>query len=181
MRLLVVVLFSGCAFHDGAAPGGGDATGATDATNVDGPNAGSDGGSNAPPFVPSHVGSGYYHPDAHDLSGVIGIDTSTQQLDLGSGLASPPTGVTFVNDGAGHAVLSVGAWTVDQPIKVTGTLPLVVVAAGAVEIDQVLDASAQNDSAGPGGGTVTQGTAGPNTDGDIDSGGGGGGFGTDGA
>jgi hypothetical protein len=132
---------------------------------------------------PSHVDPGTYHPSAPPLSHVIAIDTTALTLDLGSGPAVPPAGITFVDDGAGHAVLSVGTWTVDQNVRVTGAKSLVVVAAGAVAIDEVIDGSADHEVAGPGAATAGNGADGAfdAISGFYDSGGGGGGFGTAGA
>jgi len=175
-RALVVAVLSGCAFR-----GGTQGVGSADAAN--GSAADAPDGAMAPSFMPSHVDPGYYHPAASPLSGVIGIDTDSLELDLGSGLAPPPTGTAFADDGNGHAVLSVGAWTVDQDVRVTGTRSLVVVAAGAVAIAHTIDASAHNEVAGPGAATSGRGNDGSSAAGsdDVDNGGGGGGFGGAGA
>ena len=66
------------------------------------------------------------------------------------GLAKPPSGIAFVDDGSGHAVLSVGAWTVDHDVAVTGDKSLVVVAAGMVTVDHVVDGAASHEVGGPG-------------------------------
>jgi hypothetical protein len=77
----------------------------------------------APGFVPAHVDPGYWHPGAIDLSGVTTIDTSSLTIN-GS---PPPTGISFVA-ASGHAtdwaVLSVGGWSVGQPVTVTGARAL---------------------------------------------------------
>ncbi|MDB4964318.1 MAG: hypothetical protein JWN44_7, partial [Myxococcales bacterium] len=129
-------------------------------------------------FVPSHVDPGSFHPDATDLSGITTIDTTNLTLN-----GQPvPTGISFVPD-PGHAewaVLSVGGWNVDKNVRVTGTRSLVVVAARRIDVNAIIDASANLQAGGPGalaGGKGGDGTA----VGDNDSGGGGGGFGSAGA
>src|SRR5262249_38275743 len=94
-----------------------------------------------------------------------------------------PPGVTFVDDGVGHAVLSIGAWTVDADVRVTGALPLVIVAAGPVQVDHLIDGSADHQLGGPGAATSGVGGAGAfdSVSGFLDTGGGGGGFGGAGA
>ena len=122
---------------------------------------------------PSHVPVSY-DPNAPNLSGVTAIDTSMRTVQ-GAGVP----GLRFEDNG-GIAVLYVGSWTVDVGVRVTGTAPLVVVAAGEVIVDALLDASAELRSAGPGGfgpasGPGAGAAAVPN--GADDPGGGGAGFG----
>jgi hypothetical protein len=131
-------------------------------------------------FTPSHVDPSYFRPGASDLSGVTAIDTTALTIN-----GSMPPGMAFVHDSHGWAVLSVGAWHVDQPVTVTGDAPLVVVAAKAVTIDKPILAAASHGSAGPGGAGPSAGS-GKGGDGNADgladdSGGGGAGFGTAGA
>jgi hypothetical protein len=132
----------------------------------------------APSFVPSHVAPSAFHPDAADLPrGIVTIDTSALTVNG----APPPAGVWFAAD-ALHpeiAVLSIGGWTADQPVAVTGARGLVIVAAKRVELDQVIDASADRLRPGPGASLNTIGSAGEGLRGSgaDNSGGGGAGFG----
>jgi hypothetical protein len=107
------------------------------------------------PIVPSNT-TVAYNPAAADLSGVVGIDTTALQIAITAGpgndggtLAAPPTGVGFVVDGS-FAVLTVGKWTVDKEVRVTGTRGLIVIAK-SVDIVNVIHAEAVGATRGPGG------------------------------
>ena len=107
------------------------------------------------PIVPSNT-TVAYDPNAADLSGVVGINTSTLQIAIAAGpgndggtLAAPPTGVGFVANGS-FAVITVGKWTVDKEVKITGTRGLIVVAK-SVDINNLIHAEAVGVTAGPGG------------------------------
>jgi len=107
------------------------------------------------PIVPSNTVVPY-NPAAADLSGVVGIDTTALQLAIAGGagndggtLAAPPSGVGFVVDGS-FAVLTVGKWTVDKEVRVSGSRALIVVAK-SVAIKNVIHAEAVGGVAGPGG------------------------------
>jgi hypothetical protein len=141
--------------------------------------------------LPSHVPPDTVHPDGAALSGLVAIDTTLQVLEFADGRdASAVPGVTFeVRDAGpsaegGAAVLSVGAFTVDGALRVTGELPLVVVASGPVVIDGVISANARGTEPGPAGATENaghgRGTRGNSVSFD-DSGGGGAGHATAGA
>jgi len=107
------------------------------------------------PIVPSNT-TVPYNPNAADLSGVVAIDTSGLQLAIAAGagndggtLAAPPSGVGFVVNGS-FAVLTVGKWTVDKEVRVTGARALIVVAK-SVDIKNVIHLEAVAGAAGPGG------------------------------
>jgi hypothetical protein len=140
----------------------------------------------SPVFTPSHVPAGSYKPAASDLTDVTEIDTKSLKIRVNGGAAQDvPAGVTFVNEGANLAVLSVGAWTVNQELRVVGDRGLVVVAAKAVTVAAPLHADAQREVPGPGGSAASAGS-GQGADGEKvgtygDTGGSGAGFGTDGA
>lgn len=131
--------------------------------------------------LPSHVPPGTVDPGAADLPlGITAIDTTSLTID-----GQPPPGVQFVpvpnhNE---WAVMTIGGWTVDKGVKVTGTRALIVVAARKVDIAATIDGSADHLSSGPGaslGGKGGDGLA-QSGGGAGDSGGGGGGFGSAGA
>jgi hypothetical protein len=180
--VLIAVLLGGCHFGiKGVVDGGVDSTG-------DDAGAGGDVDlalivtpSDMGGFLPSHVPPGTLNPEASDLPlGITAIDTSALTLN-GQG---PPSGVQFVpvpnhNE---WAVMTIGGWTVDQKVKVTGTRALIIVAARRVDIAAIIDGSADHLTPGPGatlGGKGGDGSA--QAGGDGDSGGGGGGFGASGA
>ena len=182
--LLVALLLVGCRFGlKGVAAGVGSSVdgGADAAADADAGGGRSGEIDMLPPFVPAHVDPGAYVPDAADLPpGITAIDTSALTI---NGQA-PPAGVRFAPD-PGHAdwaVLSIGGWTVDHDVRVTGTRALVIVAARRVDVGAVIDASADHGTPGPGASGVTPGTGGNGTSsGDYDAGGGGAGFGGPGA
>src|SRR5262249_44421113 len=90
-------------------------------------------------------------------------------------------GATMVID-HDFAVLTVGRWTVDRELTISGTRPLVVLASGAVTINRPIHAEAAGDKAGPGGSLRAEGAGGAGaTEYPLDSGGGGGGYGSSGA
>ena len=124
-------------------------------------------------FVPSHVNASAYRTDAANLSGVTAIDTHALTING----AAPPSGITFVFDN-GIAVMSVGLWTIDQAIAVSGDTGLVVVAAGAVAFtaNGSINASANYGQPGPGGNAACS-TTGAGTSGPTGDSGGGGEFG----
>lgn len=93
------------------------------AAHSDGPTP--DAGS--PPFVPSHTNA-TFDVGATDLVDPTAIDTSNLQLSLGGPQADPPPGIGFTDVG-GIAILRVGAWSQHVVVKVTGTRPLLVLAA----------------------------------------------------
>jgi hypothetical protein len=99
-------------------------------------------------FAPSHVSATAYRTDAANLSGVTAIDTHALTIN-GS---APPAGITFVFEN-GIAVMSVGLWTIDQGVTVSGDTGLVVVAAGAVSLtaNGSINASGSLGQPGPGG------------------------------
>jgi len=114
------------------------------------------------PIVPSNT-TVMYDPAAADLSGVVAINTSTLQIAVAAGagndggtLGAPPTGVGFVVSGA-FAVMTVGKWTVDKEVKVSGTRGLIVIAK-SVDISNVIHVEAVGPTAGPGGAGATAGT-----------------------
>ena len=132
-------------------------------------------------FEPSHVPPGTFNGDAADLPpGITAIDTSNLTING----QPPPVGVQFVpvpnhNE---WAVMTIGGWTVDQNVKVTGTRALIVVAAKKVDVAAIIDGSADHLTAGPGSTLSGKGGDGlVESGGTGDSGGGGGGFGTGGA
>ncbi|MGZ3438103.1 MAG: hypothetical protein ACXVDD_01220 [Polyangia bacterium] len=130
-------------------------------------------------FLPSHVPPGTLNPEAADLPlGITAIDTSALTING----APPPTGVQFVPvpDHNEWAVMTIGGWTVDQNVRVTGTRALIVVAARKVDIAATINASADHLTSGPGATLSGKGGDGL-ASGDFDSGGGGGGFGSGGA
>src|SRR5207248_3931643 len=90
-----------------------------------------------PPFLPSHVMPADLHPEAQDLRGVTAIDTSTATI---TPMPSPQALLRVTTEG--YLVLSVNNWLVDQPITITGTRPLIVVAAGTVDVENVIHAHA---------------------------------------
>ncbi len=132
-------------------------------------------------FIPSHVALSYYKPQAADLTNVTAIDTSGLTVTLSVG-TFPAGG--FNVDANGRAVLSIGAWNVNRPVRISGSRQLVVVAAGTVQVSSLLDGAAKLRVPGPGGGAPSgstpinpgTGTAG-SSGGTGGSGGGGGGFG----
>lgn len=97
------------------------------------------------PVIPSHVDAGA-DPDAPDLSGLSTIDTAVPSLTY---VTSGPK-IDFIIE-AGIAILKVGSWKVDVPLRVRGTRPLIVIAARAVEIDQRVDVAAHLGEPGAGG------------------------------
>ena len=114
------------------------------------------------PIVPSNT-TVAYDPNAADLSGVVGINTTTLQIAIAAGpgndggvLAAPPTGVGFVVSGA-FAVLTVGKWTVDKEVAITGTRGLIVIAK-SVDVMNVIHAEAVGVTPGPGGAGPALGT-----------------------
>jgi hypothetical protein len=182
MQRLVVaaVLLGGCNFSIKGLEGGGKVVpvdgGVFDLAEPSVPVGGAD---MAQAFVPSHVDPGALHPGASDLpSGITAIDTSALTING----AAPPTGVAFAT-GPAHAdwaVLSIGGWTVDKNVRVTGTRALVVVAARKVDIAAIIDASATLRTPGPG--ATLSGNGGDGvTSNNYLSGGGGAGFGSAGA
>jgi|GEM_PF-1329241 len=158
-------------------------------------------------IVPSHVSASRYDATAKPLSGVIAINTDNLSVNIGGydvdggvlitnphydggvsvnadgGFSGTPlNGITFVVDN-GYAVLSVGAWTVDKEIFVTGARPLIVVASGPVEVNRPIHVEANISVPGPGGGGPGSGNgAGSQTviTGSVAAGGGGAGFSTKG-
>jgi len=162
---------------DAATPGGGDG----------GPSPGTPEGGpvdvDAAPavVVPSHT-SELFDPAAATLSGVTAIDTGALTITLAA--APTPTAPRF-EDHDGVAVLYVGGWTVDQPVRITGARKLIVLASGAVKIDAAVDAGAKGATPGPGGSAPGAGPgaggSGEHKGADDSSGGGGGGFGAAGA
>ena len=130
---------------------------------------------------PSHVPPGTLNTDAADLPpGITAIDTTNLTI---NGQA-PPMGVLFVpvpnhNE---WAVMTIGGWTVDKNVKVTGTRALIIVAAKKVDVAAIIDASADHLTAGPGATLSGKGGDGlAESGGSGDSGGGGAGYGTGGA
>lgn len=122
-------------------------------------------------FVPSHVPATAYDTGAANLINVTSIDTHNLTING----AAPPAAVKFQFN-QGNAVLSIGNWTVDSAVTVTGDAGLIVVAAGAVNISATgrIDVSAKGRTAGPGGSLAcsNRGTGG---EGPIDNTSGGGG------
>ena len=138
----------------------------------------------AKPFVPSHVSANAYNANASDLTDVTEIDTKALKIRVSGGSPqNPPTGVTLAKDGA-VVVLSVGAFTVTQPLTVIGDTPLVIVAAKAVVVGMAMRANAVKEAPGPGGAPPSMGSgmgaAGAKGSGTDDSGGAGAGYGTQG-
>src|SRR5438445_583932 len=114
---LVAVVVAGCQFGvkglDDTGGGQDDLAGASDDL------AGVDEADMAGGFLPSHADPGSVHPGASDLTGITSIDTTN--FTLNGQLA--PAGIAFVPDAA-HGewvVLSVGGWSIDQNVRVTGT------------------------------------------------------------
>ena len=145
------------------------------------------------PIVATNGGVAY-NPNAADLSGVTGIDTTALTITIADGpgndggvAGAPPSGVGFVASSDGKfAVLTVGKWLVDKELHVTGSRPLVVVAR-LIDIADYIHVEAKSVTPGPGGFASQQGPGfgGPGqlvTTGPFSSstGGGGGGHGTPG-
>jgi hypothetical protein len=109
------------------------------------------------PIVATNGGVAY-NPNAADLSGVTGIDTTALTITIADGAGNdggvsgaPPTGVGFVASSDGKfAVLTVGKWLVDKEVHVTGSRPLVVVAR-LIDIADYIHVEAKSTAAGPGG------------------------------
>jgi len=140
--------------------------------------------------LPSVVPGALLDPDAGDLTGLQAVDTTSLSVDIGAGLTTTlPAGVHFAVADAGAsgvAVLSVGAMIVDHAVAVSGTRPLVILAAQKVSLSQVIDVSAKGLAPGPGGygpglGPGAGGNGKPQSGGSDNSGGGGGGHGALGA
>jgi hypothetical protein len=139
--------------------------------------------SEPPVFMPIHVEPATMIPGAPDLivrTGPMVIDTSALTI---AGQTSP----FFVRQGA-YAVLFAGVLTVEDAVTITGTVPLIAVASGAITVAARIDLSAVGAVAGPGAATDNEGAGG---DGQtrfipepvnvrLTSGGGGGGYGTPG-
>jgi len=95
-------------------------------------------------LVPANIAS--LPPSCSDVS-LLGdpIDTKTCKLTTCAGAVAP------MANGADVCVLSVGRLTVSGVVKVSGPLPLVIVASGDVTIQGTLDGAAQGEAVGPGG------------------------------
>jgi len=188
VRWVLVLALTGCSFNPGQLAGDGD--GGVDPTG-DGGSAGDD--ASPTPLVVSHVDPADADPgtDALALTANATIDTNARTI---SGVTLP-AGVTFEHvaqpGGPEVAVLRVGSLDIAAAaqIRVTGSRPLVVIAATAINVKGTLDAGARRAVPGAGGGPHDQphtgrGVAGANdggaggSGGVGDSGGSGGGFGT---
>ena len=174
MRLVgVLALVAGCSFRSPSGAAGDDATDAR-------PGDASPGVS----FVPLHVPAGGRAAGTGDLDLQALVDTGALTIDGASAL---PAGVVFdawpQPGGVDLAVLHVRRLRVPPgaTVRVRGSRALVVVASDAIEIDGVLDGSAQHDQPGPGGAAPGAGSGAGRTGGNVgtfrDSGGSGGGFG----
>jgi hypothetical protein len=137
------------------------------------------------PVVPSHVSSSTMIAGAADLTGVTAIDTTALTITLSGGSpGAAPANTQFIAD-SGCAVLSVGKLTVSMDIVVTGSRPLVIVAAKEIVLSARIIGAAVSITPGPGGSAVAAGmgvggTGNAGTD-QHPAGGGGAGFGTAGA
>lgn len=165
---------------DGGSPASRDG-GTFDAT-VDGPDTDSGDAENS--FLPAHVPRESMRVGAGALSNVSLIDTDTLAIEYSDGSApNLPAGSTFELVGT-HAVLFVGTWTIDVPVRVIGSHPLIVVSTGDIFVDALIDAGARGPEPGPGGYPpgMGPGSGGDGSgDGNNDSGGGGAGHGIAGA
>ena len=137
------------------------------------------------PIVPSHTTVAFNAAAADLPMNITQIDTTNLQYTAGA-VVTPGAGV-FFDDGANHAVLLAGAWTAQSAIRVIGSRALIVIAAKAVDIQAVIDATATNgqngavSTPGPGGNSAAMGpgAGGNGTNGTgMWRGGGGGGFGS---
>lgn len=147
------------------------------------------------PFMISHLPQNYLTAGTCDLvitstpTAVHNFNTTTGTLD-----GSPvPAGCQFQNEnvtssfGQGFliGVLAVSNFTLENgaTLQVTGNSPLAIVAGNNIQIDGVLDGSADHDRAGPGGFSTGPGVGGSGSIGaaGADSGGAGGSFGIPGA
>jgi hypothetical protein len=176
---LIAVLVGGCHFGIRGVDGGDDQT--SDDAGVEDLALGVSPSDDMGGFLPSHVPPGTLNPGGADLPpGITAIDTTGLTING----QPPPAGVQLVpvpnhNE---WAVMTIGGWTVDKNVKVTGMRALIIVAARKVDVVATIDGSADHLTAGPGatlGGKGGDGTA--QTGGSGDSGGGGAGFGSAGA
>lgn len=148
-----------------------------------------------PPFMISHLPQSYLTAGTCDLvirstpTAVHSFNTTTGTLD-----GSPvPAGCQFQNENVTSSfgqdfligVLAVSNFTLENnaTLQVTGNSPLAIVAGNNIQIDGVLDGSADHDQAGPGGFSTGLGVGGSGSIGaaGADSGGAGGSFGIRGA
>ncbi len=137
-----------------------------------------------PPFAPLHVPPDAIVSDAPDLAlhgDPTSIDTTALTIDA-------QTSPYFVHVG-NYAVLFAGALSIDGPVEITGSSPLIMIARGAITVAARVDLGAVAATPGPGassgnvgaGGSGTSVHLGPPADVQLSSGGGGGGYGTPGA
>lgn len=180
--VLAAVLLGGCNFSIKGLDGNGKGPSIVDGGVADLAPAPTGGGGDvdmARGFQPSHVDPGALHAEASDLpAGVTAIDTTALTING----AAPAPGITFATDPAhaDWAVLSIGGWTVDKNVRVTGTRALVIVATRKIDVAAVIDASARLGAAGPGATLSGKGGDGVASSNFL-SGGGGAGFGSAGA
>ncbi len=131
---------------------------------------------------PTHATATAVIANAGDLVGPAVIDTSalTIQMVANGPAVALPANAKFVKS-SDRSILSVGAFTVSSPLLVKGSLPLVVVASGAVSITATITANGVGVTPGPGGiasGSTSGGAGGLGTA--STKGGGGGGYGSSG-
>jgi len=135
-------------------------------------------------LIPSNVGSAFVVPSADDVT--IFADVTFDTTACADGPF--PTATSATQMGGGEVcVARVGSFTVETGVRLSaeGSRPLVIVAAGAIVIDGIIDVSAYGRVPGPGGGdeSIANGrpASGPHPGGDgatsgtWDDGGGGGG------
>jgi hypothetical protein len=108
-----------------------------------------DGGATCREMIPSNVEPSLWMADAEDVTIESRVGLNTTDCSPTSAIAT----VVRQVDGPELCVLSTGAFriTEDGTLFVHGSRPLVIMAAGDVRIDGLLDASATDVEAGPGG------------------------------
>lgn len=133
------------------------------------------------PFVPLHLSADTLMSRAPALTLIADTTIDTTSLTIGGHLSA------FFVQQSGYAVLYTDAFTVDAHVIITGSLPLIVVASGHIEIDGNVDLFADHQTSGPGATASGPGVGGPgstlkvNVEVRESSGGGGGSYGSLGA
>ncbi len=95
------------------------------------------------PIVPSHT-TATFGAGAADLpTNITIIDTDALSYVAGGNSVTPGPTILFA-DSNNRAVLRVGAWTAQSPVRVNGARALIVLANGAVDLQAAIDASATN-------------------------------------
>ena len=133
------------------------------------------------PFAPLHLDPAMLLAGAPDLT----LSADPSLIDTAALTVNGTTNAFFVQQG-NYAVLFTRAFSVQHDVKITGTLPLIVVARDAVVVSASIDLGATGTTPGPGATAVGIGVSGSGTtsvivDTRVSGGGGGGGFGSLGA